>query len=361
MICRRLLGALIAAVLAVTLAPALAVAAPAAPSATPAASAATPATGVPLLARRDPSQDFPRMPRRCVDPEDLIPQRPVRCELNNFRRNRPTVVLWGDSHAWQLIPALRVAARHKSVNLVAFVMGSCPVMDNGLSKAQVRNAPACLRSNFRALHYVQRLKRGKERVRVVLGTYWQRYLRAIRVGDTTSYHGEMAARFRSAGPRLFRTLGKMRVGVDVVGQVVTVPARKPACPAGESPYACDLPRKKAIRDERPTKRYLKRQMRALAGRPGYVNVNASLCTRSTCVSRFDLDSGRVVYTYWDDQHISATLSRYLAGYFSRTIAAVKPGTKPTEPPPPPPPTDGGDGDGDGDADGGGGCTLIILC
>lgn len=348
MMLRRLLGVFVAAVLALTLAPALsASAAPASSVPAAAPGAALPASGV-LAARRNPAADFPRMPKRCVG-DQLIPQKPVRCELNKFRKNRPTVVLWGDSHAWQMIPALRVAARGKKVNLVAFVMGSCPVMDTGLSKQQVRNAPACLRSNFRALQYVRQLKRGKQRVRVLLGTYWQRYLRAIRIGDTRSYHGQMAAQFRTGGPRLFRTLGSMKVGVDVDAQVVTVPGNPPACTAGRTPYSCNLPRKKAIRTEKATKRYLKQKMRRLAGKPRYIDVNQSICRGSTCYSRFQID-GRTVYTYWDDQHISATLSRYLAPYFGPTIKSVRPGSKTQQPPPPP--TDGG---GDG-----GGCGLLGL-
>ena len=110
----------------------------------------------PAAAKADPEHDFPKMPRKCVDPKLLIPQKPVKCNLNGFEQGRPTIVLWGDSHAWQMIPALRNAARNRNVNLVAFLMGSCPAMDPALTKEQRQNgAPACLVSNDRALQYVK--------------------------------------------------------------------------------------------------------------------------------------------------------------------------------------------------------------
>ena len=113
---RRLLGVLLAVLLSATVL-SLSSGAPAAGS-SPAPAAA---------AAKDPAKDFPKMPRKCVDPKLLIPQKPVKCNLNGFKQGRPTIVLWGDSHAWQMIPALRNAARGRDVNLVAFLMGSCPV------------------------------------------------------------------------------------------------------------------------------------------------------------------------------------------------------------------------------------------
>jgi hypothetical protein len=329
---RRLLGLVLAALLMATL-----MSLPSGANAAPASSAA-----VAAAATRDPANDFPRMPRHCVDPKDLIPQRPVKCRLNEYKKNRPTIVLWGDSHAWQLIPALRKAARDRGVNLVAFVMGSCPVMDNQLTPAEATSAPACLQSNHRAKKFVADLKAHKKKVRVVFGTYWQRYLHAIRVGDTRSYHGEMAARFKTAGPRVFRTLKNMRVPVSVVGQVVTVNPHHKPCPAGNNPYACDLPRKKALREETATTRWVKRHTRVLPGSSIYLNFNR-MCDATTCYAK----SPEGIYTFWDDQHISASMARHLSYVLDSTV--TKAGGKRL----PPPDDDGGDGGGD--------CPLIILC
>jgi hypothetical protein len=292
------------------------------------------------------------MPRKCVDPKLLIPQKPVKCNLNGFKAGRPTLVLWGDSHAWQMIPALKGAARGRNVNLVAFLMGSCPVMDPNLTREQIQTgaAPACLLSNDRALRYVEGLKANHQRVHVLLGTYWQRYLHAIRKGDTKSYHGQMAAIFKTAGPRLFRTLGRLRVPVDVDGQMVTAPSDgKASCYTDRFyAYSCDLPRTKALRNEKGTKSWVKKQMRSLYGSPRYVDAN-KMCNKTTC---FAIPQG--VHTFWDFQHISASMSAKLSFVLDKTVTRAGGSGKANGGGP----ILGGDG---GNGGGGGGCTLIIFC
>jgi SGNH domain (fused to AT3 domains) len=334
---RRLLGLLIAALISATVLTL--------PSG---AHAATASAGT-LAAKADPVHDFAKMPRKCVDPKLLIPQTPTKCNLNGFKEGRPTIVLWGDSHAWQMIPALRNAARNRNVNLVAFVMGSCPAMDPALTPEERHGgAPACLISNDRALRYVAGLKAHKKRVHVLIGTYWQRYLHAIRIGDTTSYYGEMASYWKTAGPRLFHTLGRLKVGVDVDGQVVTVPQGVRDCFTNKYyAYSCDLPRKKALRGEKSTKTWVKHQMRALSGHPRYVDVNR-MCNASTCFAR-----PQGVYTFWDTQHISASMSRHLSYVLDQTVTRAGGSGKPNG---------GGPVLGDDDDNGGGGgCGIPILC
>src|SRR5687767_3401187 len=94
--------------------------------------------GATAQARVSPQDDYPRMPRACVDPADLIPQKPGMCKLTTYRERRATLVLWGDSHAWQMIPALKGATAGRNVNLVAFLMGGCPPMDPNLKTPQQR-------------------------------------------------------------------------------------------------------------------------------------------------------------------------------------------------------------------------------
>ena len=89
---------------------------------------------------------------------------------------------------------------------------------------------------------------------MLLGTYWQRYLHAIRAGHDVRTTVEMAAYWKTAGPRLFRTLGKLRVGVDVNGQMPTVPLNAKDCfPGSYYAYSCDLARKQALRNEAATR------------------------------------------------------------------------------------------------------------
>jgi len=340
---RRLLGLLVAALLSALVLTAPTGAAAAEPD--PGARAHAPAAKV------NPVRDFPRMPRKCVDPKLLIPQKPTKCNINGFKSNRPTIVIWGDSHAWQMIPALKGAANKRNVNLVAFVMGSCPVMDPALTPQQRHgSAPACLISNDRALRFVAGLKAQKKPVHVVLGTYWQRYLKAIRTGQGTDYVKEMAKYWKAGGPRLFRTLGKLRVGVDVDGQIATAPLSLGSKCFTNDYYAntCNVSRGRAIPGEKSVKSWLKKQMKRLA-KPRFVNANR-MCTAKTCYAK---PGG--VYTWWDYQHLSASMSRKLSYVFDQTVTRAGGTGRPNG---------GGpvlDGGEDGGGGGGGGCPLIILC
>jgi hypothetical protein len=269
-----------------------------------------------------PRNDHATMPRACVAPADLIPQKPTVCELNDVRDDRPTVLLWGDSHAWQMIPGLRRAAAKTDVNLVTIVMGGCPPMDNALRPGEP--APSCFQSNQLAIDYARDLVASGEGHRVLLAASWQRYRQALADKDR-SFTGEMARAMRKATPRLMRTLAAMGASVDVVGQVATVPARKPRCRQGNLPYACDLKRGAALQDSVGTKRYLVRLMQPLAANAALINVNGFFCKGPVCRGKV----GRL-YTWWDDLHISATMSRKLRGYLKPTVQAAD-ASRPAEP------------------------------
>ncbi|HWM74563.1 MAG TPA: SGNH hydrolase domain-containing protein [Nocardioides sp.] len=302
---RRLLGLLLATLLTVALLGA-------SPARASGSTAPDPDPETPFAKATPPNNDFPHLPARCAVRKDLIPLTPVRCNLNKFVKSRPTIVLWGDSHAWQLVPALRDQAAGRGVNLVAYLLGSCPVMVKPMTKAERRKAPDCLKSNAMALDFVKKLRRDDRDVRVVLATFWQRYLHAIRKQTFGSYYGQMAKIFEKSGPRAFRILGRMRVGVDVVGQALTVPARAPNCRKGNDPYKCNLPRFKAIREEKGTRAWVKARMRPLA-RPSYVDIN-KMCTRRTCYAKVQRTN-----TFFDVFHITASMSRLISYVFAGTV------------------------------------------
>ena len=60
--------------------------------------------GAAASAAPDPGDDHFWLPKRCVgdEPGRYVPDVPGPCYLTPFKKHRPTVVLWGDSHAWQL-------------------------------------------------------------------------------------------------------------------------------------------------------------------------------------------------------------------------------------------------------------------
>ena len=269
-----------------------------------------------------PKNDHPTMPRSCVDRADLIPQEPTVCELNTFDSGRPTVLLWGDSHAWQMIPGLRRAGAGKDVNLVAIVMGGCPPMDNGLEPGEP--APKCFQANDLAIDYTRDLIDSGEGHRVLLAASWQRYRQAIKDKDRT-YTGEMARAARKATPQLMRTLAGMGASADVVGQVATVPDARAKCARSNQPYACDLPRNRALADSVGTKRYLTKLMKPLAADASLINVNGFFCTGKVC-------RGMVgkTYTWWDDLHLSSSMSRKLKGFLKPTVVAAEE-SRPPEP------------------------------
>ena len=80
-----------------------------------------------------PAALAPALPSSCATAEELIPVTAMRCDLNQQRPGAPTLVVWGDSHAWQMVPALQAAVAGQGINLVGFLFGSCPVMDPALA------------------------------------------------------------------------------------------------------------------------------------------------------------------------------------------------------------------------------------
>ncbi|WP_148616427.1 SGNH hydrolase domain-containing protein [Nocardioides rubriscoriae] len=283
---------------------------------------------------RNPSQDFPRMPRECATPKEKIPAKPVVCQLNPYDADRPTIVLWGDSHSWMFIPALKAAVQGRGVNLIGVMMGSCPPMDNQVAPDD--SVPACFRSNALAIDVARKLEASGRPYRIVLAGSWQRYVHARKVRDRVSYVGMMAAAMVKATPRLARTLKAIGSDVDVIGQVATVPERHRDCAKGNEPYSCQLARGKSLPEAAATRRYVAQALKPVLGTRKPIDVNARFCGAKVC-------RGLVgsTHTWFDDLHLSATMSATLKSYFTRTVDAVVPSTEP-------PPVDPG-------------CPLIIFC
>src|SRR5687767_6631371 len=69
------------------------------------------AAPAPASARDDLSDvDAPVLPPGCFGPARTGID-PFPCPLNTYREKRPTIILWGDSHAYMYIPALKEAVR----------------------------------------------------------------------------------------------------------------------------------------------------------------------------------------------------------------------------------------------------------
>lgn len=285
----------------------------------PTVSSASPAAEV------DPSQDVPSLPQECIR-YAIIPPVPVACHLTPYRAKRPTVVLWGDSHAWQYIPAVRNAAIARGANLTAFVLGGCPPVKVPIDQAP-RNPKSCATNNYLAMKYVMRLQRGDQDVRVLLGSHWAGYRRAARestIGplaplfgydETTQGKVEL---FQSSAAALFPALGRLGVDVDVIGQTATVPRLTLPCAAGEEPYSCDVLRSRAIYDEDETEAWLRERMQDLAGTPRLIDVNSAYCGQIMCRGVQD-----GIHTFYDDLHLSATRTDTLTRFFAPSMRALR--------------------------------------
>lgn len=280
--------------------------------------------GVPRAANAatDPSEDQPRLPDRCLAGDDNVPHQPGACYVTRFRKNRPTVVLWGDSHSWQHIPAVRPLAREKRVNLVMFMLGGCPpilVRENSQ-----RTMYACERSNQLALRFVRDLKERDKPVRVLLGAFWDGYYsvyQGVYVDHTIDPSGYTTTQLRSARtfhrstPKLFAELGELGVRVDVIGQAATVPENPPSCLGGDDPYECRLARSQALPREQAWRGWFRQVMRPLPDRSRLIGFNDPYCDAAYCYGKVD-----DIYTFFDPIHLSATRTATFRRYYRATFA-----------------------------------------
>jgi hypothetical protein len=288
---------------------------------------APPATAGPA----DPAQDYPHLPNpSCVTGDQRVPQHAVVCHLTPFQKKRPTVVLWGDSHAWMLTPALVEAAKVDPVNPDVFTLGACPPLLVAAPDPGERFGSKCEKQNYNALKYVLDLKRADRPVRVLFAANWVGYRQLWREteGGTVptdcngrpncDYAVEMAVLSHKGTPQIFRKLGDLGVEVDVVGQMLTVPQPRPATACRfKEVYDCPIPRDQAIPDEQETRDWVDLQMGKLAHgprRPRYIDMNSKVCDAKLCYGKKNS-----IYTFFDDLHLSATRSATLAPRLAKTL------------------------------------------
>lgn len=288
---------MLAAVLAATLATLL----------VPAASASS--------AAPDPRDDWYHLPPGCAGPARPDPQVPQGCRLTAWAWDRPTVVLWGDSHAWQQIPALIRAAKAERVNLTAFVMGKCPPAKVRIQK---RYPGRCEQSNALALQYVRKMSRRKQPVQVILGSNWagfRQVAQRILVNgeppppEYTAFDLRMIKLFHRRTEKLFPALLQTRARLAVVAQTATCLEN-----AADAPYDCTMPRRKAILHETRTRRWLD----GLTRRGPQIDVNRAFCGPVKCRGKVD-----GIFTYYDWLHLSETRSKTLAPLYVPLLRSLR--------------------------------------
>lgn len=281
---------------------------------------APPALGAASAARSEriaPENDHVRLPQQCLTTEDKTPDHPIVCNLNTFYKNRPTLVLWGDSHMWMMIPAIRKAAQGKPVNLVTFIMGACPPSNPKLTARTRSSASYCDRTNDRAMRFVLKLQKWNRPVSVILGSFWGIYLKSLqqlRRGQPTAINPDSARLFRRSTPALFQWLGKKGIDVTVDAQGPAVPSDEPTCKRGSFPWNCSVSRSRAYFAKAAGDRFLARNIGKLRGETRYIDISPAFCNASTCRAR-----SRGIFSWWDKLHISATKSATLNRFFEPTV------------------------------------------
>ncbi len=274
--------------------------------------------------------DTPVLPPECASVADLIPRTPKRCQLNPRIKGAPTIVLMGDSHAWQMIPAIRRAIGNRKVNFVGFIFGACPPMDPALDTPEERReANNCQKTGMKAMRYLANASRQHRRVRVVVGGAWAIYEHVWRNGDQVPFEGHniqgyqrVADLARTGIPRLFRTLTALGIPADIVGQSPFVPANPRPCAAGMEPYRCALPRSVVIANEAFNRAQLKRWIRGVPGNPKVTSQSDYMCSARVCQGTV-----KGINTYYDHGHIGAKMSLRLSSYFVPTVDKLLKGVR----------------------------------
>lgn len=256
--------------------------------------------------------DFPRLPQECYDAngEPLL----APCHITRLQSRR-TIVVWGDSHAWMYLPALRAAALRDHVDLVLVVAGGCPPAMPAPGFA-AGDHTRCETHDAATLDYIRRLHQRGSDFAVILGAFWSGYRTGTYLDSTSTvsassdYAEQMITLAEDGTEPLFAALGRLGARVDVIGQAATVPENAPACPAGDRPYLCDLPRSAALPDEASNRQWLRQMMGHLRGHPRYLDPSSVYCDASACHPQV---AG--VDTFYDDIHLGATLTARMTRYF----------------------------------------------
>jgi peptidoglycan/LPS O-acetylase OafA/YrhL len=271
--------------------------------------------------------DIPQLPYSCIyDTHGTLPTAPRACDLTPYVEGKPTVVLWGDSHAWMLIPALMKAAEGTDVNLVSFTMGGCvPHLREIPADADRTQVTSCQRSNDRALKFVTQQAAAGDPLHVILGASWDDYLDGPSVSlmdrrDNDPVHIAMLDRSTALldkVPPLFDRLGELGVPTDVIGPTAELPRSGPLCVARSLPFSCDATVEETQAAQKASRAWLTSLLPKLPPGARFIDVDEALCNDKVCPAESD-----GIMNYFDDDHLSATRSTLLADYFRPSIDEV---------------------------------------
>ena len=223
---------------------------------------------------------------------------------------RATVLVWGDSHALALAPALDTALGHLGVRSAMALHSACPPLF-GIDAA---GTPGCV-AQSQALR--QQLANRPEIKTIILAAAWWGY--SSKKGPFPIARPGASADPAAFAPALRDTIASLQQSGRSVILIATIPG---------APFDVPLASALAVRDAQPWPApltialYRERHrefFEAVDGLPSHVSViwpSAWLCNSRECSYRRD-----TTLLYRDDGHLSLAGSAYIAPRLERALAA----------------------------------------
>ncbi|GAA4686446.1 SGNH hydrolase domain-containing protein [Nocardioides nanhaiensis] len=262
------------------------------------------------------SRDYPRLPKSCgllVDGQ--VPAAPRKCVIKRSGARQPVLVMWGDSHMWQMLPAVKAAMKGQKMGLVAFLFGSCPP---AMPDMRIYAGNPCMETQQVALRYLEAAKRQGRDVRVILGAFWGAHLNRLAFYESATQRRQLADRrayvMKYTRP-LFGWLAKQRIPTDVQVQGPAAVPPAPNCRPGPTPFQCDIARSKALFRDAEVTGFLKRNVKRLPRGSRLINFHSGVCRPAVCPAV--QPSG--AHTWFDPYHLSASTTAGLGRFYLPSV------------------------------------------
>jgi peptidoglycan/LPS O-acetylase OafA/YrhL len=230
------------------------------------------------------------------------------CSINDsqLEASAPIIVLWGDSHADHFTATLlQMYPKHKIHKLM--FTGCPPLIDDGLT---VFNYNAkCQALNQAALAHINSL--GAKNERLFLSARWPMYFgqSSISVAEDMKGYPRDIDMYSSMSTGLTNLFKHLPLDTTIIGATPELTLNAPKCLMTRPSQACDVPKSTVDAQLNPSFSALKKIM---SNHPtmNFIDLRPYFCNESTC---FASKNGRSLYT--DDDHITATTAKDLAGFF----------------------------------------------
>jgi hypothetical protein len=266
----------------------------------------------PQQARRD----WTNLPPACNDAA-TYPSASRDCEFGDPQGSR-TVVLVGDSHAKQWLPAVQGVAKERRWKLRVYFLGGCSFLDARVTALGGRAGDyrECREWRERVLARLRELRPDA----VLIGRYAGYVNRILLPGGGRSDADTVADPWRAAAGRTFSALADVSRTTIVLRDNPWPPGDIPACLAkrGATAARCAFPARGHVRADEPLHRAELAASRRLGDSVVFLDPTRVICPSTRCpvITR----DGTIVYR--DNNHVTATFAATMAGWFGQQLGPV---------------------------------------